>query len=839
MRRFINVGEYLGFVSRVAQLGLIVLALSRFRIEDSQGFQHLLPLIFFGFIIHHLLPKRYRRAFFLALSLAGIMLVLPFPHSVVLIAMALGLVGLCHLPISLRARVGLILLTGVTLAAVRAGWLTTPTLDAFQQVILPVLAAMFMFRLAIYLYDLSHDEVPATLSERLSYFFLLPNVSFLLFPVLDYQTYRRCYYDGEPLAIYQKGLLWMVRGLVHLLIYRLVYQYFVPSPHEVNDLTTVTQYMVTSYLLYLRISGQFHLIAGILCLFGFNIPETHHLYYLSSGVNDFWRRINIYWKDFMMKMIYYPAFVPLNKRFGMAGGIAIATIIVFLGTWILHSYQWFWLRNSFPLAANDFLFWGFLGLMVVINSLIEARGRKHRPSAVGFTGALTRSAKIVGFFAIMCVLWSFWSSASPGEWLAIVARAGNSGPLEFVQLAGTLAIAIAIGAMLQMVMQSRPRELISERPWLMRSSALQVACLASLLVILTLPYVRVVAGPEAGRLMGSLRRDGLNTKDQELVARGYYEGLLDQRHAAAGLVTPVSAPRDWVEISDSEIAKPRDDLLWYELKPSYTGTFKRAAFSTNRWGMRDRDYELAKPPGTYRIALSGASYDMGSGVANGQDYGSVLEDLLNSAKPGDGYSRFEVLNFAVGGYSMLEQAVIAETKIIPFKPDMLLVSVYSSEHVRLLTHVTHAVANNVAIPYPELRDIIDRAGATPWLGSSWIRERLRPYANDLLGWAFRKLKADADKQGTKLLVLFLPETTDKGNNAAKEQVDRLYAVAVASGLQTVKFDGLYDNYKTSDISVTTWDPHPSVLGHRLVADRLYQHLVGQEFRTPSRKASAR
>jgi hypothetical protein len=836
MRRFSTAGEYFRFFSISAQLGVVVLALWRFRIETGQGFQYLLPLIFFGFIIHHLLPERYRRTFFLALSLAGIMVVLPFPHSLVLIAMALGLVGLCHLPISLRARVCLILLTAVTLVAVRAGWLTTPTLDAFQQVILPVLAAMFMFRLAIYLYDLSHDKSPATLSERLSYFFLLPNVSFLLFPVIDYQTYRRCYYDSEPLAIYQKGLLWMVRGLVHLLIYRAVYQYFVPSPDDVNNLSTVTQYMVTSYLLYLRISGQFHLIAGILCLFGFNLPETHHLYYLSSGFNDFWRRINIYWKDFMVKMIYYPAFVPLNKRFGMTGGIAIATIFVFFGTWLLHSYQWFWLRGSFPLTANDFLFWGFLGMMVVINSLIEARTKRRRSSVMDFTGALTRSASVVGFFAIMCVLWSFWSSASPGEWLAIVARAGNSGPLEFAQLAAALAIAIAIGAVLQMVMQSRPHELTSERPWLIRSSAVYVTCLASLLVILSLPYFRVVAGPEAGRLMASLRRDGLNTKDQELTARGYYEGLLDQRHGAAGLVTP-RAPRDWVEISDADIASPRDDLLWYELKPSYTGTFKRAAFSTNRWGMRDRDYELTKPPGTYRIALLGASYDMGSGVANDQDYGSVLEDLLNTAKPGDGYSGFEVLNFAVGGYSMLEQAVVAETKVVPFKPDMILVSVYSSEYVRLLTHVTHAVANNVAIPYPELRDIIDRAGATPWLGSPWIRERLRPYADDILGWAFRKLKADADKQGTSLLVLFLPETTDKDNDTAKEQVERLYAVAVASGLQPVKFDGLYDNYKTSDISVTAWDPHPSVLGHRLVADRLYKHLVEEASLTPSQNIS--
>ena len=75
----------------------------------------------------------------------------------------------------------------------------------------------------------------------------------------------------------------------------------------------VVQYMVATYRLYLRVSGQFHLVVGMLCLFGFNLPETHHLYFLASGFTDFWRRINIYWKDFMMKLFYYPAFFALQE----------------------------------------------------------------------------------------------------------------------------------------------------------------------------------------------------------------------------------------------------------------------------------------------------------------------------------------------------------------------------------------------------------------------------------------------------------------------------------------------------------------------------------------------
>ena len=85
-----------------------------------------------------------------------------------------------------------------------------------------------------------------------------------------------------------------------------------PDPTEVQNLGGVALYMVSSYLLYLRVSGLFHVIVGILSLFGFNMPETHHLFFMASSFNDLWRRINIYWKDFVMKVVYYLVFMRLR-----------------------------------------------------------------------------------------------------------------------------------------------------------------------------------------------------------------------------------------------------------------------------------------------------------------------------------------------------------------------------------------------------------------------------------------------------------------------------------------------------------------------------------------------
>ncbi len=82
-----------------------------------------------------------------------------------------------------------------------------------------------MFRLIVYLYDLRHDKTPVSIPATLSYFFLLPNVVFPLFPVVDYKMFRRTYYDADHQEIYQRGVEWMFRGVFQLILYRLVYNY--------------------------------------------------------------------------------------------------------------------------------------------------------------------------------------------------------------------------------------------------------------------------------------------------------------------------------------------------------------------------------------------------------------------------------------------------------------------------------------------------------------------------------------------------------------------------------------------------------------------------------------
>ena len=138
------------------------------------------------------------------------------------------------------------------------------------------------------------------------------------------------------------------------------------SPDAVHDPLSLAGYLVCNYLLYLRVSGQFHMACGLLHLFGFQLPETHRQYLLASGFTDYWRRINIYWKDFMVRIVFNPVVFRL-KRFPQPVALAAATLVVFVVTWLLHAYQTFWLRGVWGFSAPDGLFWGILGVLVLFN----------------------------------------------------------------------------------------------------------------------------------------------------------------------------------------------------------------------------------------------------------------------------------------------------------------------------------------------------------------------------------------------------------------------------------------------------------------------------------------
>ncbi len=815
------------FLVVLAQLGLLTLVLRQFQIESS-AFRDLWLLAVGGFVVHAFLPLRYRLPFFLGLSLAGIALVMGIAHGAWLVAIGLGLIGICHLPLAFGTRIVLLLAVAAVLVAQRAQWLPAP----WSEAIWPILGSMFMFRLIVYLYDLKHESKPSTVWQSLSYFFMLPNACFPLFPVVDYKTFRRNYYDADTYRIYQTGVDWILRGVIHLILYRVVYYYLTLAPSEVHGPADLAQYMVSNFLLYLRVSGMFHLIVGMLHLFGFRLPETHHKYFLASSIADHWRRINIYWKDFMLKVFYYPAYFKL-RRYGNTTALVLATVVVFLMTWFLHAYQWFWLRGTILFVWQDILFWTILGLLMVGNSLWEVKYGRERNLGTGgwtFRSVATRSLKIAATFSFFCILWSFWMSPSIGEWLSLWRTVGgkvaaDAGPLPVVLGAALLAAVTTGGGG-----GSKLRKL---KPSMARSVAVNVLALVALLAV-GIEAIYTHYGPKVATFIQPLRSGQLSRLDSAAMERGYYENLMRVERFNSQLWEVYSKrPQNWLDTQGGQLKRHTGGFEQGALIPSFVATFDFGKISTNRWGMRDQDYELKPAPGTFRIAVLGASSVMGWGVGDGETFEALVEARLNRERAGAPFSRYELLNFGVPGYQP-PQLLVALEKALTFSPDAAFYIATAREPSRASWYLAEVVQKRIEIPYPELKEIVAKAGLAADMDEPTALRRLEPFQADILSAVYRRIVETSRARGIVPVWVFQPQIREGSWQAETPAMLRL---AEEAGFVVVNLSDVYKGEDVAAIRLAEWDEHPNARGHRLLAAGLYESLQAKRdlvFRTGAR-----
>ena len=90
----------------------------------------------------------------------------------------------------------------------------------------------------------------------------------------------------------------------------------------------------------------------------------------------------------------------------------------------------------------------------------------------------------------------------------------------------------------------------------------------------------------------------------------------------------------------------------------------------NRYGFRERDFEIPKPPGTFRVMVLGDSFTYGIGMSTNDRYAGLLEAKLRLALPG---RRVEVLTFALPGFSFSAYRAMVGRYLERTDPDAVLV----------------------------------------------------------------------------------------------------------------------------------------------------------------------
>lgn len=798
------------------QLLLVALVLKGLRIENPVFHDTIVPLAFGGAVVHHWLPAAWRPWFFVTLSIVGYGLVFGTTGTLWFLGLSAVVITWLHLPIAYSIRLVGWLLLAAGLGWARAGNLPVPWTGA----IWPVFGSIFFMRAIIYLYDLRHQKGPTNWRMALSYFFMVPGVAFPFFPMVDYGVFRRTYYDKPAFGIYQTGVHWIVRGVTHLVVYRAIYQYFTLAPAEVNTGAELVQYLLANFGLYLRVSGQYHVITGMLHLFGFRLPETHRFFYVAASMPDLWRRINIYWKDFMQKVFYMPVFFPLMKKRGEVFAIVVATSVTIVATWFLHSWQWFWLLGRFLFSGTDMLFWLLLGAMLTLAALHErtaGRVRPGSPEARTWQHQVRQGVKAVALFAFMASLWGFWTASSVAEGLNLFAI--DSWDLRATGL--VLVTALLIGGSAGWTDRVRPpghESLVPPTAWKTVASALPLMALWAA----GTPRVGQRLPTVAREVARDLRVAELNARDAAQLQRGYYEELVGVNRFNGELWNLyVQKSADWPRLQDLGGLRKTNDMLRVELNPFLGLMFHGHPFGTNQWGMRDQEYTQVPSPGTWRVAVLGPSYVMGDGVPDGHTFEALIEGRLNRERPVAGPTRWEFLNFGVSEYSPISNLIILENgRVASFKPNAILLVGHGAD-LMTTDHVLWGI-NNSAITHDYLKRAVDSVGAVKGLPRTELLRRLRPLERQIVVETFRRIKAIGDSIGAPVFWVYVPTPMQK---PTEERERAIVEVAREAGLPVIDMRGLFAGMDEPSLVVADWDRHPNAEGHRLIAERLYQELL--------------
>jgi hypothetical protein len=576
----------------------------------------------------------------------------------------------------------------------------------------------------------------------------------------------------------------------------------------------------------------------MLRLFGFNLPETHHSYLLASSFTDFWRRINIYWKDFMMKVFYYPLFFKLRK-FGEIPAIVAATVAVFLLTWSLHSYQWFWIRGDFPIAWQDGIFWMTLALLVVVSAVREfKRGRDRTLGSAGesWHGKATRGLRAVVVFLVICTLWSVWTSESLGQWASMWSFLWQGIPSSGHALP-TLLIAISLAVFVSAIAFGRESS-VEKRIHLFSSVKLArstVETLAVLVIVtpLGMPQIYSFLGADVANILVSVKSGGLSRADAAAMERGYYEGLTNINRFNSQLwEIYMNRPRGWLVGSSAELTRLRDDFLQKELARSFRSETEYGSIQTNRWGMRDDDYSLVPPANTVRGLLFGYSSVLGWGVDHNQTFEAILEARINADLAKISSVKFELLNLSVPGYRPPQQAMALDESL-KFAPDLVFYTAAGREQWNTINFLADVLEKQVTIPYPDLKALIETAGVRPRMDRTTILKLLKPREDTLLGWVYDYIAHRCVEKGIRPVWIYLPPAMPTASEA--EEHDRALALAKAAGFELIDLTGIYDGQDIDSLTLEEWDRHPNAKAHERIATYLYAalHARPEAFRLPT------
>lgn len=800
--------KHRGLIFILAQLVIVAGFLWHFNIEEAFNLPRIFPVFIFIILLNAVIPLK-RRRLFSTLSTAGVLfLILPPLQAVLLLVFSVGILALCNLPLDIRWKKLMLISIAVCFALVIGGFLRVPWLGSSMLVIL---SSMFMFRLILFLYEMKYQKTKLSFTDQLGYFLLLPNLVFPLFPVVDYKLYQSNYYQRDELEIYKRGAGLVAKGVFHLFIYRIVYSYLLPELSELTTQVNLLKYLVFSYLLTIRLSGIFHFSVGVLCLLGYDLPDVFKNHFAASGFGDLWRRINIYWKDFIVKVYFNPLYFRL-KKYGTKVAIFWVTLLSFAITLLLHDYQFFWLTGVFDVDLTDVIFWGFFGFTIALGTILSSKKPLEKSIA---SKAFDAALKILGTFLIMSVLWSIWSSESLSSWWWLIRNSWCSQTSEILKLLLVLIVLLLALWGANYFLLRKNNKVVSDIT--MPNLFWPIAMLTSVLIFNTVTLKRFWNERLEGKTIQALFHFTLNPDDREVQLAGYYDGILDQNNLMSSVANRnnehVISELFRKEIHEKRILVETGDARYKALSPNIDTQIAGVDLQINKWGLRDDDFSKESNDSVYRIALVGASVEMGWAISKEDGFESHIEQKLKEDS-----LNVELLNFSVPGRLLINSTFSIKGEVVPFNPDLLVVFYHPNVdwvHLkRRLGEYDYSKAFNGVIA--ELYESFDLLNSSSAQRTRW----LEPYQDQIFQQLFSKIKEVTDKEGIELLLVNMPDFSFR----TWDVEDTNYKLAESMGIEVANLSEFLNKDNVEDYALD-FGGHPNLKGQALITRTLYPFIL--------------
>lgn len=399
---------------------------------------------------------------------------------------------------------------------------------------------------------------------------------------------------------------------------------------------------------------------------------------------------------------------------------------------------------------------------------------------------------------------------------------------------------------------------------LIQSTTLRAArvAMAQAAALAALALIPIPAGwAQARRLMTSASSNASQRADGDHHATGYYEGLVGGAEGPSGrgelTLKLMGKPNGWVRFNDAGVVRHlAEDFLHFELIPEIDSVLFGQPFVTNSHGMHGPAATVAKSPKVFRIALLGASMDMGWGVKYQDAYAHRLQEWLNAHAEKQGFAsnrKFEVLNFAVAAYSPLQRLESFRRKAREFKPDLVIFSSTMLDSRLAEIHLCDVFRIKADIPYDFLAEALDRAGVTEadrrvdsrgeLPGKDAVKRKMEPMYWELYDRTVATLAGDCRAAGVPMMMLIIPRVgKDADPSARAESVGRLEAIAGRHALPIYDLTDTFDGIDPAELEIAAWDDHPNAEGHKRLFMALSHRLVTDQGRYellfPGRKAVA-